>query len=84
MNEEVVGICSSHLKSHQIILEITASCNKRMKRINTLIISSMKILTLRAPFIGRLMEGSTEAPSLYLSSSSCRISFDKIRLKLLE
>jgi hypothetical protein len=53
------------LKSHQIILKITASCNKRMKRINTLIISSMKLLLKRAPFIGRLMEGTTEAPPLY-------------------
>ena len=54
-----------HLKSHQITLKITASCNKRMKRINTLIISSMNLLLKRAPFIGRLMEGTTEAPSLY-------------------
>lgn len=43
------GVVAPPLKPSQFILKITASCNKRIKRVSTLIISSMKILWLRAP-----------------------------------
>jgi hypothetical protein len=36
-----------HLKRPQVILKITASCNKRTTRVSTLIISSMKFLSVK-------------------------------------
>jgi hypothetical protein len=50
------GAVTPSLKPAQSILKITASCNKRIKRVRPLIISSMKFLVLRAPFLGRLLE----------------------------
>ncbi len=55
MNDEVGGGSASLPKSTQFILNITASCNKRMRRVRTLSISSIKSL-VKAPFIGRLTE----------------------------
>jgi hypothetical protein len=42
MNDEVGGSCRYHPKATSTHSFVTASCNKRMKRVSTLIISSIK------------------------------------------
>jgi hypothetical protein len=60
-------VAALSLKPSQPILNITASCNKRMSRVSTLNTSSMKSFWKRRPSLGVISKGITKDSSSYIT-----------------